>query len=584
MPNATSTLQSPSFVKRSAKALISPGLIETVVGKGYRFIFPDRRGNGADPSSHDGEIRFELVRAPVTERAPELKPERSVPAVNLESSANPSEHQSFVSGAIELEVFRPYPAAVRGLGWPWGIWLAGAVILTMGFLVFFFRPLPQPAVQEYRQITSDDFEKTFTMGEFPLPILTDSLRLYFPMYSVAGELAIGQVADVGGASGVVNSSLKSPLALDTSADGSSLLVASPANLPEAPLWIQPIPQGQPRRAGQVEARSASWSPDTRRIAYSTISGLFTIRSDGTDVRRLVSIDPKTGEQVYWPRWSPDGSRLRYSLYDPRTGYHSLWEVDADGNRAHPLLPGWMSGPNECCGNWTRDGKYFVFAATKNGRTDIWVRLEKADFFSRLPHRPFQLTAGPISFSSPLAAPNGNIFVAGSETRGELTRWDSKTKTMMPWFGGKSAVGVCSSHDGKWLTYTTFPDRTLWRSKADGSEMLQLTTPRMEAYLPRWAPDDHKIAFYARTPGKPFQIYIVSASGGTPQRPIPSSEQQIDPTWSQTGRELMFENDPWQERGNGRKTQIEIIDLQSRKPSKIPGSDGLVSHAGLLTGD
>ena len=40
-----------------------------------------------------------------------------------------------------------------------------------------------------------------------------------------------------------------------------------------------------------------------------------------------------------------------------------------------------------------------------------------------------------------------------------------------------------SHDGKWIAYVTYPDRMLWRSRTDGSERLQLTTPPMRAFLP-----------------------------------------------------------------------------------------------------
>jgi hypothetical protein len=34
----------------------------------------------------------------------------------------------------------------------------------------------------------------------------------------------------------------------------------------------------------------------------------------------------------------------------------------------------------------------------------------------------------------------------------------------------------------------YPERTLWRSRADGSERLQLTFPPLMAALPRFSPD------------------------------------------------------------------------------------------------
>lgn len=553
-----------------------PRFIETVIGKGYRFVVPDPQTNGTDPSSYNGDVRFKLLSAPLTEQPAKFAPELIVPEPVEQAPDLVSEDQPVVSAAPALEISRPRGTSLLRFCSRWRILLAGGAAFIMGFLMLSFRPRPRPVIAQYERITSGDVEKDFTLGEFPLPIMTDSLRLYFPMHNLSGELAIGQVAAVGGESGEIKTSLPSPVALDISPNGSSLLIASPAALPEAPLWVLPIPYGQPMRLGHIEAQSASWSPDSSRIAYSANTGLFTVRSDGTDVRQLVRIDPETGRQIYWPRWSPDASRLRYSVYDPKTGYHSLWQVKADGTGARPVLPGWSSAPDECCGSWTPDGQFFVFAAIKKGRSDIWSISESTGLFSRVSHRPFQLTAGPISFSSPLLAHDGTIFAAGTETRGELARWNPESRTLTPWFGGASVVGACSSRDGKWITYISFPDRTLWRSRVDGSEKLQLTIAPTEAYLPRWSPDGRQIAFYARTPGNPFQIYIISADGGTPHRPMPSNQQQIDPTWSKDGRQLMFESDPWQERGSGRETQIEIVDLQTGEYNVVPGSAGLVS--------
>ena len=528
-----------------------PRLIETVVGKGYRFVIPDSRDDAGELPGHNGDARFEVVGASVKDEP--------------DPASGPGQEVSSVRAA-----------GGRRSGWLVGVLLVAAALALSFVAVWYWPQPPRQMIPHYEQITSGDAVKYFNLGEYPLPVLTDSLRLYFPIYSTTGNPAIGQIAAAGGESGVFNTTLKSPLALDVSPDGSSLLVASPAVLPEAPLWVQPIPNGQPRRLGQVEARDASWAPNGLRISYSTVRGLFTIRSDGTAVTQLVPINPDTGQQIYWPRWSHDGKRLRYTLYDPGTGHHWLWEVGADGTGAHSLLPGWNAASNICCGSWTPDDRFFVFAATRNGRSDIWAIPDKTRIIDRSSQQPFQLTAGPISFSSPLPARDGDIYVAGAETKGELARWAPGPGSLTPWLGGASVVGVSSSRDGAWIAYTSFPDRTLWRSRADGSEKLELTTQPMEAYLPRWSPDGSQIAFYARTPGMPFQIYVVPAYGGTPQRPIPGKQQQIDPTWSRDGRELMFESDPPQERGSGRKTQIEIFDLQTGKSSLLPGSEGKVS--------
>src|SRR3982751_6223444 len=86
----------------------------------------------------------------------------------------------------------------------------------------------------------------------------------------------------------------------------------------------------------------------------------------------------------------------------------------------------------------------------------------------------------------------------------MTRaYDSRTKQFAPYFSGISAEGLAFSRDGQWVTYTSYPDGTLWRSKVDGSERLQLTFPPLRVLLPRWSPDGKQIAFNARLHDGPF---------------------------------------------------------------------------------
>ena len=94
-----------------------------------------------------------------------------------------------------------------------------------------------------------------------------------------------------------------------------------------------------------------------------------------------------------------------------------------------------------------------------------------------------------------------------------------------------------SHDGKWIAYVTYPDRTLWRSRPDGRERLQLTTPPMQAFVPAWSPDDQRILFQAfAKPNQPWKIYLMSPAGSTPELLIPDRDsQEVGGTWLSTQR-------------------------------------------------
>src|SRR5439155_25659673 len=128
---------------------------------------------------------------------------------------------------------------------------------------------------------------------------------------------------------------------------------------------------------------------------------------------------------------------------------------------------------------------------------------------------------------------------GSSSQAEVIRYDSRSRHFIPYLSGISAEGLAFSQDGQWVTYTSFPDGALWRSKTDGSERRQLTFPPLRALLPRWSPDGKQIAFNASLPGATWNIYLLSSQGGTPQRILPSEQSQMDVNWTPDGNSLVF---------------------------------------------
>ena len=133
-----------------------------------------------------------------------------------------------------------------------------------------------------------------------------------------------------------------------------------------------------------------------------------------------------------------------------------------------------------------------------------------------------------------------------------------------------------------MTYTSYPDGMLWRSKIDGSQRLQLTFPPKRALLPRWSPDGRQIAFMSSPPtaswelGGPWKIQLISPDGGTPQELLSGELNEADPTWSTDGKSIAFGRLPWPETVGQTHDgmDIQIIDIETRQLSKVPGSDGL----------
>ena len=142
--------------------------------------------------------------------------------------------------------------------------------------------------------------------------------------------------------------------------------------------------------------------------------------------------------------------------------------------------------------------------------------------------------------APVFSPDGKkLYVIGQQERGELQRYDSKSREWVPYLSGISAEWVEFSPDKKWITYVTFPEVSLWRSRINGSERLQLTRPPMQVLHPSWSPDGKEIAFTGMIPGKPLRVYIVSAEGGPLQPVLEEQHNQVQPWWSPDGKSVLI---------------------------------------------
>jgi len=330
---------------------------------------------------------------------------------------------------------------------------------------------------------------------------------------------------------------------------------------EQPLWLLPLPSGCPRRLTEVIGHAAAWSPDGHAILFARGSSFYIAHADGSNLRELVRV---TGVPDH-PRFSPDGTRIRF------TNANSLYEVRADGSDLHPLLPGSDSQSSECCGGWMPGGRYYFFLRTLAKSNNIWIVRQPHGLLHRSPSGPFQMTSGPLAFYSPFPSPDGKkLFAEGVLARGELVRYDARAHQFVPFLGGISAGELEFSRDGQWVTYVSYPDGSLWRSRADRSDRLQLTYPPVSAMLPRWSPDGSQIAFTDTQPGRPWKIIVVSNQGGTLQELLQENHNQVDPTWSADGSQIAY---------GLRSTEsswLRVVNLKTHQAADIPGSKNLFS--------
>jgi Tol biopolymer transport system component len=260
-----------------------------------------------------------------------------------------------------------------------------------------------------------------------------------------------------------------------------------------------------------------------------------------------------------------------TVWDPEASRATLWDVGTDGTNPHPVLPGFELSQGD--GRWTPDGRYYFFTAGV-GRADLWVRDERSGWLSTGSAEPVRLTQGPLNYVSPLPSRDGRrIFARGFRRSGELVRCPLGSSQCAPFLGGIDAEGVAFSQDSAWVAYV-LPDGTLWRSRADGTEKLQLTFPPVRAILPRWSPDGQQIAF-CTLPAGASKILLVPASGGPTRVAVPEDKPQMDGAWSPDGRRLAIGR-PIGLGEQDSNITIQFADLETAQLTTVPGSEGLFS--------
>jgi Tol biopolymer transport system component/DNA-binding winged helix-turn-helix (wHTH) protein len=520
-----------------------PRFIETVGRRGYRFL---------------ARVEQETRRAPEPTVAPTVVEDREA-----EQPTRAAVEPASSSSRDERKRIR---FARRGR-----VLTVAAGVVVVLILAYLFRPAtPLLRVTRIVQLTKSGGA---TSRE---PLLTDGPRVYYRSLDEKEGWSIRQV--------LLNGNEDTPVAIPggrfvirgLSRDDTEFLAIA-LNEEQPTIWTVPVAGGSPRRVGNLVADDIAWSHDGDWLAYALGNQLFLAKADGTSSRPLAAVAAGSAV-ISHVRWSPDDRRLRFTLIAAGPGgtltfptTRALWEVAADGRNLHELRFPWPGKEMECCGEWTPDGRYFVFWSQRDNISNLWALEEKSDWWRRANRDPVQLTFGPMNYYQPVSSRNGkSIFAMGSQPSGELVHYDIERKEFVSFLGGRSLDRVVFTRDGQWLAYVEYPEGTLWRARSDGTEQLQLTFPPLQAGSPRWSADGKRIAFHASQPGNLMKSFVISAEGGNPE-PLPSEPlTEASPDWMPDGGDSLIYSRNYQAENPGLYT----FDLRSGRSEKILGTDGL----------
>jgi len=506
----------------------NPRFVETLAKRGYRFIAPVKHLAAAVPPEP-------FLVAPVSP----LKP----------------------------------TASQRIVPWQW-VSIAFAVLSLLLGLLLGLRPVSRKPFAISQITYSGNVLGNDTELESFSSSAEDGTRLYFShMENGTPVLAVALAANGEISHFQLPSEIGAPLIGSLSQDGSKLIVHGHLQAaPEQPLWIVPTLGGSSRRVPNVLAHDATWMPDGQGLLIANGNDLTEVGADGSDPHKLITVPGL----AFWLRWSPDGRHLRFTLRDAGRQTSELWEVAADGTHLHPLLPDWNHPAAECCGNWTSDGADFVFESWRNGHSQIWVLRKRPWPFSEREPRP--ITSGPLDYEAPSTSPGSHrIYFIGVNPQFELFQAVPHSPAFTTLDQNlNSASLVQYSPDGQWVAWLNASDGSLWRSRTNGSERIELTTPPLRLFSMKWSPDDKRLALMAEEPGKPWKLYLIDAEGGNPKPLLNEERNEADPNWSSDGQTLLFGRLPDRMDSERKPKAIYLLDVDTHKVTEVPGSVGLFS--------
>lgn len=144
------------------------------------------------------------------------------------------------------------------------------------------------------------------------------------------------------------------------------------------LWIMSSTGANPRAltASGLRARYPSWSPDGTRIAFAASDSIMTIRPDGTGLSR---IGPNVPTSL--PAWSPDGKRVAYIA--SIDGNVDIYSMRSDGTDVRRLTtdPARDSEPS-----WSPDGSHIVFSTLRDIASHVYTMRADGTEQLRIPNQ------------------------------------------------------------------------------------------------------------------------------------------------------------------------------------------------------
>jgi TolB protein len=268
----------------------------------------------------------------------------------------------------------------------------------------------------------------------------------------------------------------------------------------------------------------TYSPDGRWLYFqSNASGrshVYRCTPDGKDVKALTDGDRlgKSWRDSFGYALSPDGRQLLYTVHDGTSGSVAL--ADADGGHPRLLFP---KAGYVYMGALSPAGDRVVVSGPARGYRLMIARLPDGELRELTPDHPESFV--------PQFTPDGKVIVF-LRRDGDIYRVDADGKNLRRLTEGNRYVefrlsakdshgstdGPQISPDGRQVAYIAVKDgvANVCVMNIDGSGQRQVTKRKSACGRVRWSPDGKHLAFVSFE-GKYPQLFTVAAEGGEPRQ-------------------------------------------------------------------
>lgn len=270
--------------------------------------------------------------------------------------------------------------------------------------------------------------------------------------------------------------------------------------------------------GDLSRTLLRWSPDGKKLVFSSSTRLHVVNADGSGLRRITG--PKDEIDI-GPAWSPDGRRV---VFDSQgDGWTDLGVVNMDGSGERQLAEGsYTTGdPAKVAGGdaWSPDGQKIVYIDRRGH-----LAVMRPDGTERR-----RLSGAVFASGDPSWSPDGRKILFSAKGEIAVVNADGTGRRLV----GRGLQPVWSPN-GRRIAFVSggvFLDEGVYVVNSDGSGLRRVARA---GHSPSWSPDGRWLA-HARNRKGQADIYVVKSDGSDERQITDTDLEETSPAWSPVER-------------------------------------------------